>query len=280
MPIQVIRNVDGNFLEFRGSTNPTALNNVVSGEVDSAYPDRINVINTTASAAGRNIYEFFQIPFTEFRDDTNASFATAQECADYITAQGNVPFSREVNLDLQGHYGLLSNYYFAGGVATDTVIEAADVDQWVDVNFTIDAEGLYDMRTNFMKEASAVGHTGAGTSADPILFDLEGLTTQSSVLVNASLSFNPDVDESQLDCRLNFFRNSTSSLGNFFVADIAANMNQGAQEDYEAEPLLTFFCGDTISTAAPGDAGSFCFQVRSSSEGTLSLRALTLYISQ
>ena len=152
--------------------------------------------------------------------------------------------------------------------------------EWVDVNFTIDPEGLYGRRTTAMLDAQSTGHSGAGTAADPILFDLEGLTTQSSVIVNASLSFNPDVDESQLECRLNFFRNSSSSLDNFFVSDIAANMDQGAQEDYVAEPLLTFFCGDTISTVAPGDAGSFCFQVRSSSEGTLSLRALTLYISQ
>ena len=218
------------------------------------------------------------VHYKHFRKVHNAApFGSAQEVVDYINERS----ADEVQLDLtQGHYGLLSNYYFAGGVATDTVIAAADVDQWVDVNFTIDPEGLYDRRTTAMLDAQPAGHTGAGTGADPILFELEGLTTQSSVIVNASLSFNPDVDESQLECRLNFFRNSSSSLPNFFVSDIAANMDQGAQEDYVAEPLLTFFCGDTISTVAPGDAGTFCFQVRSSSEGTLSLRALTLYISQ
>lgn len=280
MPIQVIRNVDGNCLEFRGSTNPISLNNVVSGEVDATYPDTINVINTTASSAGQNIYEFFQIPFTEFRDDTNAPFTTAQECADFITAQGNVPFSREVNLDLQGYYGLQTDWYSPGGAATDTVITADDVDQFVDVNFTIAAGGLYDKRTNFMKEASAVGHTGAGTQADPIIFNLEGLTTQSTVVAAASLSFDPDDDEGQLETRLNFFRAPSLGLDNFQISDTTLIMDQGADEEYVGEASLSFFCDDTIATVGPGDAGSFCFQVRSSVSGTLSLRALTLYITQ
>ena len=91
MAIQILRNADGNCIEFRGSTNPVYWNACLSGQVDPTYTDRINVINDVATAgAGETVYEFFQLPFTDFRDADNNPFATATDAADYITAQGNV----------------------------------------------------------------------------------------------------------------------------------------------------------------------------------------------
>lgn len=286
MPIQIIRNVDGNCIEFRGSSNPVALNNVVSGEVDVNFPDTINVINTTATAAGQNVYEFFQIPYTEFRDEENNSFGTAQACADYITLKGNVPFSREVNLDLQGYYARLTNFYFAGGVATETEISSAQTGTFITPNFTTEAVGgLFDKRPNFMKEALA-DPFDVNTSK----FSLNGLTTQSSVVFRASLSFDPDEDGGQLDARLVFERNGSAEsdgLGDFSIDSIALTMNQGAGEEYAGEPNLTFFVGDTIDTREAADlldtnkpAGKCYFQVRSTVPGTLKMRALTWYVTQ
>jgi hypothetical protein len=59
--------------------------------VDSVRTDTVNVINDIATAAGGStIYEFYQIPFTEFRDASNNPFATATDAATYITNNGNV----------------------------------------------------------------------------------------------------------------------------------------------------------------------------------------------
>ena len=52
--------------------------------------DYVNVRNDISSAAGEEIYEFFQIHYTEFRRADNSSFNSAAEVAAYITAQGNV----------------------------------------------------------------------------------------------------------------------------------------------------------------------------------------------
>ena len=91
MAFQIIRNADGNCIEFRGSSNPVYWNACLSAEVDLTVPDTINVINDVATAASaETLYEFYQIPYTEFRDADNNPFATAQDTADYITAQGNV----------------------------------------------------------------------------------------------------------------------------------------------------------------------------------------------
>ena len=181
--------------------------------------------------------------------------------------------------DIQGYYGLLTNFYFTGATPTITEIGEDEVDQFIDVNFDVDALGNFDYRPDAMKAANAVGHTGAGTSADPIVFDLEGLTQSSSVNFRASMTFEPDVDEGQVETRLLFNRHSgTVPAEDFPIADVSLIMENGADIEYDAEPMLSFFVGDTIDTNGPGDAGKCRFQIRSSVEGTLRMRALTWYI--
>ena len=179
----------------------------------------------------------------------------------------------------QGYYGLLSNFYFTGGVATETEIQLEDTNTWIDVNITTDALGLFDKRPSTMKAANAAGHTGAGTQADPIIFDLEGLDLHAHANFRASMTFEPDVDESQLETRLLFNRHSgTTPSDDFAIEEVSLNMTQGADVEYAIEPMLSFFVGDTIDTNGVGDAGKCRFQVKASVEGTVRMRALTWYI--
>ena len=179
----------------------------------------------------------------------------------------------------QGYYGLLTNFYFTGGVATETEIELEDTNTWVDVNITTDALGLFDNRPSTMKAAQPAGHTGAGTQADPIIFDLEGLDLHAHANFRASMTFEPDVDESQLETRLLFNRHSgTTPSDDFSIEEVSLNMTQGADVEYAIEPMLSFFVGDTIDTNGVGDAGKCRFQVKASVEGTVRMRALTWYI--
>ena len=91
MAIRIKRNEEGNCINFLGSSNPTYWNACLSGEVDSTQTDSVNVINDIiTSQSGETQYEFYRIPFTEFEDKDGNSFATAQDCADYITTNANV----------------------------------------------------------------------------------------------------------------------------------------------------------------------------------------------
>jgi len=179
---------------------------------------------------------------------------------------------REFN---NGYYALLTNYYFEGGVATETEIAVEDINTWVEVNFTTDLQGTFDNRPSDMKDA-----TGSPVDVDQY-FSLEGLSLSSSCTFRASMSFEPDEDEGQLDARLNFKRHSGLTLSDtdFQIADVALSMSQGADVEYPAEPTLTFFVGDTIDTNAPGDAGKCKFQVKSSVPGTVRMFALTWYVT-
>ena len=104
MTIRITRNAAGNCINFVGSSMPAYFNACLSGEVDSSDNTLVNVINDVQTEAqGETRYEFYQIPFTELSDRDGASFASAQEAADYITTQGNViGDAGDVGRDLTG----------------------------------------------------------------------------------------------------------------------------------------------------------------------------------
>ena len=69
MAIKIVRNNQGNCINFYGSSNPTYWNTCLSGEVDSTDNTLVNVKNDINSPeAGLTQYIFFQIPYTEFID--------------------------------------------------------------------------------------------------------------------------------------------------------------------------------------------------------------------
>ena len=136
MAITIIRNQDGNCITFRGSTNPVYFNACLSGEVagTGALANYVNVRNDVASAGGSDIYEFYQIEYTEFRRADNSTFTSAQEAADYITSQGNVlevqsasylgTWNASTNTPTVGtstHTGSTGDFYFVGVAGTTTV---------------------------------------------------------------------------------------------------------------------------------------------------------------
>ena len=92
MAITIIRNQDGNCITFRGSSNPAYWNACLSGEVAGTgdLANYVNVRNDIASAGGEDVFEFYQIHYSEFRRSDGTSFANSTEAAAYITQQGNV----------------------------------------------------------------------------------------------------------------------------------------------------------------------------------------------
>lgn len=90
MAIRVIRNDAGNCVNFLGSSNPVYWNACLSAEVDATYSDRINVINDIRTVTeGVDVYEFYQVPYTDFAQADGTAFTSATEAASYITSQCN-----------------------------------------------------------------------------------------------------------------------------------------------------------------------------------------------
>jgi len=224
--------------------------------------------------AGKTINDLTPAILTDL---TDADQLMLWNTEDGTTRKVALSAMRELNAqDAQGHFALLTNYYFTGGVATATEIAVEDIDSFITPNFTTDAEGVFDYRPTLMK--SSIGDPFDDATS---VFSLEGLTLASHVNFRASLTFEPDEDGGALDVRLLFNRHSgTTPSEDFDISDVALTMAQGADIEYPSESLLTFFIGDTIDTNAAGDAGMCKFQVRSTVPGTVRMRAMTWYITQ
>ena len=211
--------------------------------------------------------------------DTNELFVYDEE-GNPTQIGGGEELTNSVRNQIQGYYGLLTDFYF-GGDATSTEIEIEDVDTWIDVEINVNTEGTFDYRPQAMIDAQPIGHLGNGTQADPVCFKLEGLDIRTFANFRASMSFIPEADEGQLESRLLFERHTgTTPSEDFSIEEVSLSMFNGADIDYISEPMLSFFVGDTIDTNGVGDAGKCRFQIKSNVAGTLKLRALTWYINK
>ena len=227
-------------------------------------------INERTNSSSRSSFD----PTDETVNNVNSVVTSVTESNSSFTPSG-------LNLgEIQGYYGLLTDFYF-GGTATETVIDLNNLNTWVDVDIDIASEGLFDSRPQDMKDAQALGHEGDGSASNPVIFKLEGLDIRSFANFRASMAFEPEDDEGQLESRLLFNRHSgTVPSDDFAIEEVSLSMFNGADVDYVSEPMLSFFIGDTIDTNAAGDAGKCKFQIKSNVTGIIKLRALTWYINK
>ena len=135
MAIIIKRNDAGNCIEFQGSSNPVYWNSCLSGAVDSSDSNAVNVINDIKTAqTGIEQYEFFRIPFTEFRDEDGVAFVDAQTTADYITLKGNVAAPEDINVGYKGVFdaslelapdyeAVNGDWYYIGAEGTIDTVE-------------------------------------------------------------------------------------------------------------------------------------------------------------
>ena len=169
--------------------------------------------------------------------------------------QGVIPIS-DTSKYTQGYYALQSPIHF-GGVATN---------------------GKFDFRPIEMVESGTLGHTGDGSLDSPLVFSLEGLTTNGSGSIRASMQFNPDEDEGRLDSRLLFTNHSGYSASTFAIESTSVAMESGANIEYSNSPNIQFFISDSIKTNGTNDAGSVRLQIKSDVAGTVSMSELTFFI--
>ena len=110
MAIRIVRNDNGNCINFVGSSNPVYFNACLSGEVDANDSTLVNVVNDIHTASsGQTEYEFFNIPFTEWEDRDGNSFADAAAVAAYITQEGNVATGTDVAAGYEGVWDASTN---------------------------------------------------------------------------------------------------------------------------------------------------------------------------
>ena len=215
--IKIIRNEQGNCINFEGSSNPTYWNACLSGEVDSEDANAVNVINDViTSETGVTEYEFYKIPFTEFSDKDGNAFADATEAAAYITAQANViglggsgtdlngvnlcfrldDTSTSILLDNGYHYGVnaIQAIAHADGTIHIVSVSGGDITHFYGlevgnacIGTGVIAGGLNDV-VNTLNELFTVGAFEAVVIADPhstLVADVGGVDTTGGLVGDA-----------------------------------------------------------------------------------------------
>lgn len=209
-------------------------------------------------------------------DDANEAQLMRDLIAGPLSDSNIEETARQVSAS-KGYFAIVNDAFIDDSAdGTLTTVTSDDVDTWLDVNLV--TTNVYDERPEEMTAATAGGVTGAGTTADPFVFQLEGLTTASYGDFRANFKFNPDEDNGEVSVRLMFHRHSGQTPATFTIEDIAGSLAQGAEIDYALNPGLSFFIDDTIDTNGKSDAGNCCFQIKSSVPGELRMAGMAWYI--
>lgn len=152
MAIRVTRNDAGNCITFVGSTNPVYWNSCLSAQINEDNDNNIDVINDIRSVEeGTTVYEFYNIPYTDFQDKDGNDFDSPSACADYITLNANVvsntgtfDFSQLDTLDAQREATNTTVLFSNGDIhAVNALVASANDNGTIDVKTVRGNKSIY-----------------------------------------------------------------------------------------------------------------------------------------
>ena len=181
----------------------------------------------------------------------------------------------------QGYYRYSTNYYTTGVANT---VQTLPADEFVMIQPSVRTNKVDFMPQKMLDANTNNPWIGAGATigTGQTEFSLAGLDDGSTVLVRIASQFNPDIDNTNLDFRLNFTTNPTTQgygTTNFSITrEQALICNEGADQNYISEIVMNFYVGSSLSGLTTTTAGSFNVSARASDEGDFEMMALTINV--
>ena len=181
----------------------------------------------------------------------------------------------------QGYYRYSTNYYTTGVANT---VQTLPADEFVLIQPSVRTNKVDFMPQKMLDANNNNPWIGAGATigTGQTEFSLAGLDDGSTVLVRIASQFNPDIDNTNLDFRLNFTTNPTTQgygTTNFSITrEQALICNEGADQNYISEIVMNFYVGSSLSGLTTTTAGSFNVSARASDEGDFEMMALTINV--
>jgi len=185
MAIRIARNDAGNCINFFGSSNPTYWNAVLEGEINEDNPNNINVVNTVRTLEQEGVvYEFFNLPYTDFVDKDQNTFENASECAQYITENANVSgtsgtfiFNQTDTLDAQREATNTTVLFSNGDIFAVNSLHASEADNGtIKIETIVGSKDIYlNIRYyNISVNGGAVSFNNAASAVDRLNEVLSG----------------------------------------------------------------------------------------------------------
>lgn len=181
----------------------------------------------------------------------------------------------------QGYYRYSTNYYTTGVANT---VQTLPADEFVLVQPSVRTNKVDFLPKKMLDANSSDPWIGAGATigTGQTQFSLAGLDDGSTVIVRIASQLNPDIDNTNLDFKLEFTTNPTTQgygTTNFSITrEQALICNEGADQNYISETLINFYVGSSLSGPTKATAGSFNVQARASDEGDFEMMALTINV--
>ena len=181
----------------------------------------------------------------------------------------------------QGYYRYSTNYYTTGVANT---VQTLPADEFVLVQPSVRTNKVDFLPQKMLDANSSDPWIGAGATigTGQTQFSLAGLDDGSTVIVRIASQLNPDIDNTNLDFKLEFTTNPTTQgygTTNFSITrEQALICNEGADQNYISETLINFYVGSSLSGPTKATAGSFNVQARASDEGDFEMMALTINV--
>ena len=199
---------------------------------------------------------------------------------DYVGVS-SVGIATYINDHHQGYYRYSTHYYSAGIANT---IQTLPPDEFVMIQPSVRTNKVDFLPEKMLSANSNDPWVGSGATigTGQTQFSLAGLDAGSSVIVRIAASFNPDIDNTNVDFSLNFTTNpTTQSFGttHFSITrEQGLICNEGADQPYISETLINFYVGSSLSGLTKDTAGSFNISARASDEGDFEMMALTINV--
>ena len=187
----------------------------------------------------------------------------------------------DINDYKQGYYRYNTHYYSTGVANTTQQLPA---DEFVLIQPSVRTNRVKYLPQVMLDANNSDPWIGAGATVGSghTTFSLAGLDESATVIVRIAAQFNPDIDNTNVDFKLEFTTNTATQgtgLTNFSITrEQAFVCNEGAEQPYISETLMNFYVGDSLSGMTTETAGLFKICVRSSDEGEFEMMALTVNV--
>ena len=273
MAFKIIRNSDGNYVSFEGSSAPIFFNSALTAEVDSSDSTLVNVVNVVGTGdSSDKTYEYFRIPYTQWQDRDGNSFNSAAEVVTYFNAAANV------SSNIKSGYWYQNSSYYEDGNNHDTNVDVVtEVDEGVNTlvkatSSTANESGMF--MPEFMDQPY---DRATGT------FTLHDFKPNDMILFRFDMDIEPESDE----CSATMVLECTSSAASggtpftFYIEEQILSMSDGASIDYPGLVSIPVFIGQTLNdkSADGGTVATIVPKIRlNKTRGILKPRGFLMFV--
>lgn len=256
MAIKIRRDERANAVIFEGASFASYWNGLLSASAGTTA-DTVNVQNTAASSGSDTVYEYYEIPYTEFQDSTGTAFGSVADTVKHIndTANTNAQISgfesNQTGFDTTGQTYLINA---TGSVSHSFVVTGSIYD--------FNTYNTDDIPNNFFSTASGLIFFDNAVSRDTMQLELD-------YIVNA------DVANSGHFIKIQYVDNN----GNIFSKSITNAAVNSADEDVAYLTTIPVYVGSNLITSASVTASAELF-IQCNEDSEIKVKAINVYLTR